>query len=364
MSKLAYDSSSTYLQNLIENQKNTIRDVSVFLSPWWLSHYIKLWSDKSRYLQSSDPLCIFGQEVFRSRLGIQYRRIALNQSLESSLESLTLEVNGFANTPDPTAEALLPVLLAQLKAETSWDELRFSAINEVMVKALFDWAKVNQLIAYEYASSETFWVDFSALNHQASEPFLSSRSANCRQQLRKSRRQIEERFGVLKIENASSADTAYDWLDSLGYFHRLRWPSNNPLEGFHNPLFIQFFKQIIQDGLLEGKVQLLKISAGEKPVGYLFNLVKDGRVSFLMSGIDYYETEKYKPGMLCHWLAIEKNFSEGMRVYDFLAGTNRYKESLSTHREAVKTITLARPRLGLWFEHLIRRQRRSGCYGV
>lgn len=358
MTRLAVASLGDFLQNL-EKHHNTVNgDVGIFLSPWWLTHYINAWNNQDQYLQSHEPLCIFGHQIFRSQLGFQYRRIALNQSLEPRLESLTLEDNGLPNCSNTLSQRLLPELLTQLKGNTDWDELRVSAVNESMAKELLDWAQNNRLIAYEYACGETFWVDFATLNHQDAEPFLNSRSANCRQQLRRAKRQIEDQFGELSIENATSVVQANQWLDALGRLHLLRWPSQNPLEGFNNPFFTTFFQNIIQDGLLSGKVQVLKIAAGEKPIGYLFNLVKDGRVSFLMSGIDYHQTDKFKPGMLCHWLAIEKNLTSGMQIYDFLNGANRYKESLSTNRAEIKTVTVAKPRFGLRLEHFIRQRRR------
>jgi Acetyltransferase (GNAT) domain len=358
MTKLAFASLGDFLQSIGKHQNTTNDEVGIFLSHWWLSHYINSWNSQDQYLQSQEPLCIFGHQSFRSRLGLRYRRIALNQSLEPSLESLTLEDNGFANCSNTLSQRLLPELLTQLKANADWDELRVSAVNEFMAKELLDWARNNRLIAYEYACGETFWVDFATLNRQDAEPFLNSRSANCRQQLRRAKRQIEDQFGELSIQNATSIVEANQWLDELGRLHQLRWPSQNPLEGFNNPFFTAFFHNIIQDGLSSGKVQVLKIAAGEKLIGYLFNLVKDGRVSFLMGGIDYHETDKFKPGMLCHWLAIEKNFVSGMQIYDFLNGVNRYKESLSTNRAVTKTITVAKQRFGLRLEHFIRQRRR------
>jgi hypothetical protein len=359
MSKLAFASLGDFLGSLAKNRSEPSREVSVFLSSWWLSHYLGSWDDQRQYLQSLEPLCIFGRQLFRNRLGFQYQRIALNQSLEPRLESLTLEDNGFLNCSTALSEHLFPQVLDQLKNEPNWDELRISAINTSTANVISKWANANGLIFYEYANSETFWVDFSVLDKQVLDPFLSSRSANCRQQLRRAKRQIEEQIGVLSIESAMTTDEAKRWMLALGKLHQSRWPSQNPLEGFNNPIFIEFFRNIIDDGLLSGTVQLLKINSGTKTIGYLFNLIKEGRVSFLMSGIDYQETEKYKPGMLCHWLAIEKNLSLGMQVYDFLNGANRYKDSLSTNRAAVKTVTVAKPRLGLRLEHLIRNLQRS-----
>jgi hypothetical protein len=362
MSKLEFDSASVFLRKLVEPSKDAVDTASsgpsVFLSTWWLSHYVKLWEQGDQYLQSTNPFCIFGQRAFKSRLGFTYKRLGLNQSLEPRLESLTLEENGFANTTSQQSLQLLPQLLTQLNNKKGWDELRFSAVNQPLADALFGWAKTSGLIAYEYSNDETFWVDFSTLAQSDNEPYLSSRSANCRQQLRKAKRQIQDQLGELAIETATSIEQANLWLNCLGRLHQQRWPSKNPLEGFSNPQFGQFFSTLIEDGLAEGKVQLVKISAGVKPIGYLYNLVKDGRVSFLMSGIDYDGTDKYKPGLLCHWLAIEMNLANGMQVYDFLNGANRYKESLSTHRAAVKTVVIARKRLGLWLENKIRQRRR------
>ena len=48
-----------------------------------------------------------------------------------------------------------------------------------------------------------------------------------------------------------------------------------------------------------------------------------------------------KPGLTTHWLAIEMYRAEGMRLYDFLAGEDRYKTSLSNAEIALHWLDLS-----------------------
>jgi hypothetical protein len=66
---------------------------------------------------------------------------------------------------------------------------------------------------------------------------------------------------------------------------------------------------------------------------------------------------KFHPGMLAHWLAIERYLSDGESVYDFLMGQNQYKERLSTDRAEMIDLVFWRPKLALDLEDFLRRVR-------
>jgi CelD/BcsL family acetyltransferase involved in cellulose biosynthesis len=62
-----------------------------------------------------------------------------------------------------------------------------------------------------------------------------------------------------------------------------------------------------------------------------------------------------RPGIVTHALAIRHAFQSGARVYDFMAGRNRLKESFSTHCEPMLWQVVQQPRLAFRLEHLARR---------
>jgi CelD/BcsL family acetyltransferase involved in cellulose biosynthesis len=65
--------------------------------------------------------------------------------------------------------------------------------------------------------------------------------------------------------------------------------------------------------------------------------------------------EKMRPGLVAHWQAIEYCLASGLQSYDFLAGDNRYKRSLSSREYMQYWVYLQRPRLKLRTEQLARR---------
>jgi CelD/BcsL family acetyltransferase involved in cellulose biosynthesis len=70
----------------------------------------------------------------------------------------------------------------------------------------------------------------------------------------------------------------------------------------------------------------MRVSAGDRAIGYLYNFVRNGTVSSYQSGFDDADT-RLRPGYVCHALAIAHYAAAGMLEYDFLAGANALKQS-------------------------------------
>jgi CelD/BcsL family acetyltransferase involved in cellulose biosynthesis len=75
-----------------------------------------------------------------------------------------------------------------------------------------------------------------------------------------------------------------------------------------------------------GAVDLLRVSAGDTHIGYLYNFVRNGTVSSYQSGFDDIDT-RLRPGYVSHAMAIAHYAAAGMAEYDFLAGGNALKHS-------------------------------------
>ena len=170
------------------------------------------------------------------------------------------------------------------------------------------------------------YVDLELLRSTGIE-HLPSLSANSRHQLRRSARQFAVR-GALAITRATSAALAHDYLDSLAELHQRAWTSRGKPGAFANPFFRRFHHALIDRA--PEQVDLLRISAGDHAIGYLHNFRHRGQVLAYQSGFDYANpTSHQKPGLTCHQLAIAMYAAEGAIMYDFLAGADRYKQSLA-----------------------------------
>ena len=171
--------------------------------------------------------------------------------------------------------------------------------------------------------------------------FLDGLSANTRQQLRRSARLFEQAADApLSIASASDVATATEWLDALAVFHEQTWQARGKPGAFADASFVRFHRALIAAGLPRGQVEMLRISAGETVVGYLYNLRSGDRVHAYQSGFAYGDDPRRKPGLTCHHLAIERAQAEGAAVYDFLAGDDRYKQSLANDATALHWVTI------------------------
>lgn len=171
--------------------------------------------------------------------------------------------------------------------------------------------------------------------------FLDGLSANTRQQLRRSARLFEQAAGApLSIASAPNVAAATEWLDALAVFHQQTWQARGKPGAFADASFVRFHHALIAAGLPRGQVEMLRISAGETVVGYLYNLRSGDRVHAYQSGFAYGDDPRRKPGLTCHHLAIERAQAEGVAVYDFLAGDDRYKQSLANGAAPLHWVTI------------------------
>ncbi len=177
-------------------------------------------------------------------------------------------------------------------------------------------------------------------------------SGNARQQLRRTERDYA---GQGKIEIAAARDVG----EALAYFRALKslhvasWERRGRRHSFSEPYFERFHEHLIAREFARGSVQLLRVQAGGRDLGYLYNFRKDGRVSAYQSGFDDAD-RKRRPGVLSHSLAIRLNAKSGERVYDFLAGENQMKSSFATDRYVLTWQVIRRPLLKYRLESLAR----------
>ncbi len=165
-------------------------------------------------------------------------------------------------------------------------------------------------------------------------------SANTRAQLRRSLRAYAA-LGTLNVRRADDAAEAHRFLDALARLHQATWQRRGRAGAFAEPHFARFHHALIDRALPRGEVELWRVSAGAAEIGYLYNFQYRGRVLAYQSGFDYALADRRaKPGLTCHHLVIEKGLTAQRVCYDFLAGDDRYKRSLSDTVTTLHWLTL------------------------
>jgi CelD/BcsL family acetyltransferase involved in cellulose biosynthesis len=172
------------------------------------------------------------------------------------------------------------------------------------------------------------YIDLSAYA-DPSVPILDRLSANTRQQLRRSLR-AWEKIGPIKLEKAGTPQEADSFLDSLKALHQAYWVGRGKAGAFAEPFFERFHRALIRRPATWQSVDLIRVSAGSRIAGYLYNLVHHGWVAAYQSGFEFGpDADRLRPGLICHLAAIEHYRQAGMRLYDFLGGEARYKRGFA-----------------------------------
>jgi CelD/BcsL family acetyltransferase involved in cellulose biosynthesis len=166
---------------------------------------------------------------------------------------------------------------------------------------------------------------------QTGAGYLATRSANTREQIRRSARYYE-RAGAIETERAETLPSALRMLDELERLHQAAWTARGLPGSFATPFFRRFHEALIAEALPRGETTLLRISSGGTIIGILYGFSFRRRMCAYQSGFDYPpDIGPAKPGLTCHRAAIQDAIGRGFDAYDFLAGDNRYKRSLGDH---------------------------------
>lgn len=294
-------------------------------------------------------LALLGSNEIRRRRGlVRSRSLFLNETGNPHFDSLTIEHNG--------------ILAAAKWDRDIWDELFawFAGLHEE-ADELYVGGSLRRLpkttlgrwgLGCQETCLPSYSVDLYRLRQSEGElhPVLS---ANARQQLRRALRHFEG-FGTMRLTEATSIAEALNFFTSMKEFHRASWDRRGRQHSFAGEFFEPFHRLLIQRSFAEGAAQLLRASAGDRVLGYLYNFRLGNRVYAYQSGFDDSDRRE-RPGVVSHFLAIRHAFRSGAKVYDFMAGRNRLKESFATRCEPMFWQVVQQPRLAFHLEHLARR---------
>jgi len=299
-------------------------------------------------------LALLGANDSRRRHGlIRSRGLYLNETGDARFDAITIEHNGILAAAGCEAVVWDELIAWFAGLDNEADELYVRGSLARLPETAVEGCGLgrSEMVAPSYSVD----LDLLAESSGALYPVLS---ANARQQLRRALRSFE-RFGPLQLIEAATKAEALGFFASLKALHCSSWERRGKPHSFAGRFFEQFHRLLIERSFAEGGIQLLKACAGDRAIGYLYNFRLGNRIYAYQSGFDDADRRE-RPGIVSHALAIRHAFRSGARVYDFMAGRNRLKESFATRREPMLWQVVQQPRLAFRLEHLARRLK----YGV
>lgn len=275
--------------------------------------------------------------LFNRRRGALY----LGESGDPAKDSIYIEYNGvLAETG--REETLTGVCLRAARRATRWPVIGriwgprvvLSGADSRTVAAARSAGRV-----YRSVSHGSPFVDL----RQNGNHYLETRSPNTRQQIRRSDRGYAA-AGAIEARRAETLTEALACLAALRLLHQAAWTARGQPGAFGNPFFEVFHRALIARGLPRGEIDLFHITAGARTIGYLYNFRHRGKSLSYQSGFAYSDARpREKPGLTCHHRAICFAAEWGAERYEFLAGRDRYKQSLSDREDRLYWVEIGDP---------------------
>ena len=294
-------------------------------------------------------LALLGAGVTRRRRGlVRSRALYLNETGDRRFDSITIEHNGILAPVGQEAAVFDSAIAWFADLGDVADELYISG----SLLRLPETAVEGRGLGRSETTLPSYSVDLGLLSPSGGElyPVLS---ANARQQLRRALRHYES-YGPLQLSAAATTAEALAFFAELKVLHRASWERRGKTHSFSGEFFEPFHRLLIERSFAGGGTQLLRASAGDRVIGYLYNFRLGDRIYAYQSGFADADRRE-RPGIVTHALAIRHAFQSGARVYDFMAGRNRLKESFATRCEPMLWQVFQQPRLAFRLEHLGRR---------
>jgi len=305
-------------------------DCSFFLTWDWIGTWLTATPNLSPLLLSvRDRSLIVGLALLEPaqlrRKFVSTNALLMHQTGNPATDAITIEYNGILCDRRHAPSIIRSVFrfLAQTKTSPrNWDEIHISLATDLIGRAAEDAG----LIGLELARKQSWFVDLEAVR-SSGRPYLETIGRNTRHQIRRAMKSYELR-GSIKAVAARSQDEAAVYFDELKLHHQSTWVKRGKAGSFVNPFFEDFHRILIEKCLKRETVELVRVTAGKELIGLLYNFVHRGRVYAYQTGLCYENDHKLKPGLVSHYICLERHLERGALVYDFMAGDSRYKANL------------------------------------
>lgn len=332
---------------------------SFFLSWYWIGSWLRSLPERIQPLlvriKSGDRTIGLGVTVRGNAPVLKLfhlPQITLNATGEPGLDRIAIEYNGFLAASGQAEKVTRLGLEWLLLDGVPNQSLLLPGIDELVTNVAISLAHDHKRMVTWMNRAPAPYADLTRIRN-GSMDYLSCLSRNTRQMIRRSLRYYES-FGPLRYHCAGSLEEALDMLEELAQAHQKYWRSRRRPGAFAEPFFRRFHETLIRSAFANGHIELARISAGDRIIGYLYNFLWRGGVFTYQSGFNYDGNTAAKPGYVSHYLAILHALQRGYNIYDFMAGGAQHKFSLSTDQKNLDWLQLSKPVLPVRLESVIR----------
>lgn len=315
---------------------------SFFISWIWIQTWLKTLPRSQKVVfvygvNHKDPFIAYfvgWKNGFINRI-IYGKKGFLNSTGNQKQDEITIEYNGVMFNSNASPQDFHTGFLGQV---SNWNQLFCPAVDSNLFHAF---AIENKTFGHHtIRSAPSYFVDLELVRNEGSD-LLPLLSRNKRAQIRKSARHYQS-TSKLTIERAENIDCALNTLKALEELHQKHWVQKGQTGAFSSRYFRDFHNRLIRKHFHSNTIDLLIIRSGKAVIGYLYNFVYKNEVLFYQCGFNYQRENNIRPGLLCHYLAINYYANLNIDKYNFLAGDNDYKKSLSTNNAELKWLSLRR----------------------
>lgn len=255
-------------------------------------------------------------------------RVYLNMAGEDEIEDTTIEYNDVL-CADGWAPAIAVSLAGHLSA-ARWDEFVAGGVTEGgCVEAAL--ARLAQDLEVTSRARTSWYVGLGAV--RASGGDLAAAIGD------RSRKNLRRYFNLYSadgpIETAVPGDAAQalELLDELIALHQATWRARGRPGAFASPRVAELHRELVSRTFDQGLTQLLRVSAGDRVIGLVYNFVFRGKVYAYQQGLHYDGDGRRHPGYVTTASAVSHCLDAGLDEYDHLVGDQIDKRALSTgHR--------------------------------
>ena len=259
---------------------------------------------------------------------------------------------------------LRPVLTLPGEGFADYMDLRYpdSEQGRALLKAVFDRAQGGPIVLRNLrgtsptsqlavqAARERGWLIF--VQEQDVAPYIDlqgswdtfhkeRRDRKSRYNLRRAARRLDS-MGGLEFTHHTEPEDIDTHLEEAFDLYARRPRGADSIWRFNGELGRSFYREMAMAFARKGSMDLAFLRVNGAAVAFAYSLCYGGTYYYNKVGItDDPQVGQFSPGRLLLEHLMERAFSAGLRRFDFMVGTESYKDAWSTGHDTIKTVVLA-----------------------
>ena len=223
-----------------------------------------------------------------------------------------------------------------LSKSKEWDRLWLkevpsgSSVLPHLREALGPEAEVESCNRSHYIDTTTDW-----------ESFKQSLSRSTRKHLTRQTRRFFEAYDC-RFRRVEREEELGQAMDALVRLHQARWRSKGEPGSFSMPGIEELFREAARDGLREGKLRLWALELNGEIAAVRLAFFDNGAVHAIQGGFDPVYTKESLGSVMLGMCIRDCIEDDRVREYDFMGGTDSYKDWWTKNGRETVTLTFLR----------------------